>query len=149
MCHHLGAAALDHHLAEVHHGDALGELQRHVHVVLDHHDGDVARDRGEQALHVTPLVDRQAGERLVEQQHLRVLRQRHGDLDAAALAVGGLRERPSGDMQQPDPRERRPARLDQRRLSVETAEADSSAGRESPSSDSIDVAQQRLAVETA
>src|SRR6266849_3090787 len=35
--HHLASRALDHHLAEVQHGDALGEVQRHVHVVLDHH----------------------------------------------------------------------------------------------------------------
>ena len=57
--------------------------QRHVHVVLDHDDRDVARNGEQQLLHVSPLVDRQAGERLVEQQHLRLLRQRHGDLDAA------------------------------------------------------------------
>ena len=28
--------------------DALGEVERHIHVVLDHHDSDVARDIGEQ-----------------------------------------------------------------------------------------------------
>ena len=82
---------------------------------------------GKQAQHVAPLVDRQAGERLVEQQHLRVLRQRHGDLDAAALAVGGVRERPIGQMVQPDPRERRPAWLDQRRPVGRNGGRDSSA----------------------
>ena len=64
-------------------------------------------------LHVAPLVDREAGERLVEQQHLRVLRQRHGDLDAAALAIGGLRQRPLGDVAEADARQRRARALDQ------------------------------------
>ena len=42
-------------------------------------------------LHVLPLVDGEAGVRLVEQQNLGVLRQRHGDLDPATFAIGGLR----------------------------------------------------------
>ena len=62
----------------------------------------VARDGEQQLLHVAPLVDGEAGERLVEQQHLRVLRQRHGNLHAAALAVGGLRQRPLGYMVEAD-----------------------------------------------
>ena len=57
-------------------------------------------------LHVAALVDRKPGERLVEQQHLRILRQRHGDLDAAALAIGGLRQRPLGDVAEADAVER-------------------------------------------
>src|SRR5512143_2338543 len=40
----LGARALDDHLAEVEHGDALREVQRDVHVVLDHDDGHFAGD---------------------------------------------------------------------------------------------------------
>ncbi len=64
-------------------------------------------------LHVAALVDREAGVRLVEQQHLRVLRQRHGDLDPPPLAVGGLRQRPVGDVPQADPLERVVGAVDQ------------------------------------
>ena len=83
--------------------DALCELQSDVHVVFDHHDGDVARDAAQQRLHVAPLGDRSSGKRLVEQQHLRVLRQRHRDLDAAGAAIRGLRQRPLRDMRKPRP----------------------------------------------
>ena len=55
--------ALDDHFAEMQQRDALGEFQRHVHVVLDHHNGDVARDCQQQLLHVAALVDRQARRR--------------------------------------------------------------------------------------
>src|SRR6185436_17772387 len=96
----LGAAALDDHLAEVEHGDALGEVERHVHVVLDHHDGDITRDGADEVEDVATLLDREPGERLVEQQEPGLLSQRHGDLDPAALAVRGLGERPVGEMAQ-------------------------------------------------
>ena len=59
------------------------------------------------SLHVAALVDRETGERLVEQQHLWVLRQRHGDLDARAFAVGGLRQRAVGDVIEADARRAR------------------------------------------
>ena len=60
----------------------------------------------EQFAHVAALVDGQAGERLVEQQHARALRQRHGDLDAALFAVGGFGQRPFGHMLETDTRQR-------------------------------------------
>src|SRR5579884_1805006 len=115
----LGARALDLDLAEMQYRDALGEIERDIHVVLDHDDRDLARDLPEQVLDIAPLLDRQAGERLVEQQYLRALRQRHRDFDAAPLAIGGLRQRALREMAEPDPRQRGMRGLDQRRLPVE------------------------------
>jgi hypothetical protein len=54
-------------------------------------------------LNVTALVDRQPSKWFVEQQHFRILRQRHGDLDTAALAIGGLGQRPVRDMCETNP----------------------------------------------
>jgi hypothetical protein len=101
------------------HRDALGKVERHFHVVLDHHDGDVGRDRRQQLLHIAPLVDREPGKGLVEQQDSRALRERHRDLDAAPFAIGGLAERPVGEIAEPDPVERRAGARGQRLLPVE------------------------------
>ena len=96
------ARALDDHLAVVQHGDALGKAQRRVHIVLDHHDGHVARDRGEQRADGLALGLGQSGERLVEQQHFRLLRQRHGEFEPSPLAIGGLDHDPLGTVAEPD-----------------------------------------------
>ena len=69
------------------HGDAVGHVERGIHVVLDHHHRGLARNTADQALHLRALLARQARERLIQQQYPRLLRQRHGDLDAALLAV--------------------------------------------------------------
>src|SRR5215475_13462037 len=76
-----GAGALDDDLAEMHDADALGELERDVHVVLDHDDSHVTRDGGKQLLHVAAFLDRKSGERLIEQQDFWILSERHRDLD--------------------------------------------------------------------
>ena len=55
---HFGTVALDDHLAEMQERDAFGEFQRHIHVMLDHHDGDIARDSQQQLFYVPALVDR-------------------------------------------------------------------------------------------
>src|SRR5262245_18573044 len=86
--------------------DALGKVQGDVHVVLDHDDGHVARDLLQEVAYVAPLVDGEAGERLVEEEDLRALRQRHGDLHPPPLAVTRLRQRPMCEVVEPDPRER-------------------------------------------
>ncbi len=112
---HFAPRALDDHLAEVQHRDPLGEVEGHVHVVLDHDDRHVARNARDQPQHVAPLVDRQPGEGLVEEQYSWILGQRHGHLDAAALAVRGLGERPVGEVIEADPRQGL-ARLDRQRL---------------------------------
>ena len=51
MRHDFRARSLHHHLAEVQHGDALGEVECHIHVVLDHHDRHVARNAGDERQH--------------------------------------------------------------------------------------------------
>ena len=111
--HDLRARAFDDHLAEMQERDPVREAERHVHVVLDHHGRDLPRDLRQQATDVEALLRRQAGEGLVEEQHLRVLRQRHGDLDPAPLAVGRLGQRPVLGVVEADPGERRLGPLDE------------------------------------
>src|SRR5262245_38374405 len=94
MGHHFCARAFHHHLAEVEHADALGEVEGGVHVVLDHYDGHVARDAGHEGPKVPTLFDGESGERLVEEQDSRALGEGQGDLHAPSLAVGGLGEGP-------------------------------------------------------
>src|SRR5690348_12007083 len=116
---HLGAVALNDHLAEMQKRDALGEFQCHVHVVLDHDDSDVARDGQQQLVHVAALVDRETGKGFVEQQNFWILRQRHGDFDAATLPVGRLCQWAVGNMSQSDPVKRRLRVLDKMPLALE------------------------------
>src|SRR6185437_14860964 len=122
MRHHLAARPLDDDLAEMHEGNAVGQLKRYVHIVLDHNDGHVARNRKEQLLHILALVDRQSGEGLVEEQETRLLRQGHGDLDATALAIGGLGQWPMGERIETDALQRLVCAADNRRLAVEADE---------------------------
>ena len=72
------------------HHDALGDVHHDLHVVLDEHERDVELvARGEdEGGHVLLLVDGHAGHRLVEQQQLRLLRQRAPELDALLQPVG-------------------------------------------------------------
>src|ERR1700722_2470626 len=82
MLNHLGAGALDDHLAEMQHGDSFSEFQSHIHVVLDYDDRHLARNGADQRQYIASLVDRQAGERLIQKQDFWALRQRNGDLHA-------------------------------------------------------------------
>src|SRR5258708_16023894 len=100
--HHFGARPLDDHAPVVQHRDAIGHVERGIHVVLDHHHCGLAWHAVDQALHLRALLARQAGERLVEQQHARLLRERHGDLDAALFTVCHLRYGPPRYAFQPD-----------------------------------------------
>ena len=89
--HALDRAVLD-DLAVVHHADAVGDLA---------HDAEVVGD--EQHRHAEPLLrvleqledlrlhrDVERGGRLVGDQQVRLVRQRHGDHHALALAAGEL-----------------------------------------------------------
>ena len=73
-----------------HDDDAAGEAEHDVHVVLDEKHGDVLRQAGDGREQLGALLARHAGGRLVEQQHLRLRRQRQRDLEQPLLAVGQL-----------------------------------------------------------
>jgi hypothetical protein len=79
--------AVGEHLAVVQHGDAVGEREDDVHVVLDDEHRDLARQGGEQARHPLRLLRRHPRRGLIEQEQLRGGRQRHADLELPLLAV--------------------------------------------------------------
>jgi hypothetical protein len=84
-----GPAALGDLLAEVEHRDGVADAHHHVHVVLDEDHGDaVVADLADDGHQLLDVGRGQAGGRLVEQQQLRVERQRARDLQQALLAVG-------------------------------------------------------------
>src|SRR5258708_39147724 len=82
---HLGARTLDDDFAVVQYRDALGKCQRRVHIVLDHHDGHIARDGVEQRAYPLSLGLRKAGERLAEPPGFPPLALRPPDVGPAAL----------------------------------------------------------------
>ena len=96
--------------------------------------------------HVAPLVRRQTGEGLVEEEQLRLLRQRHGDLDAPPLAVGGLGQPALGNIGEADAGERRLGALAQMLLPLQIDER-VPAQRRQPEQCEHDVAQERVARE--
>ncbi len=75
------------HAPFVQHGDALGDGTNEIHVVLDHHHGVLARERQQQLGGALDLLRRHAGDRLVDQQQLRLLHQQHADFEPLLLAV--------------------------------------------------------------
>ena len=76
--------------AVVHHRDPVDDAQRHVEVMLDDDEADIARQRVQDLDQLAPLGRRQPGCRLVEQDAARGTCQRHADLELALLAVGEL-----------------------------------------------------------
>src|SRR3972149_547033 len=85
----LVAEAVGDDLPVVQHGDTIGQLERHIHVVLD----DEQRDRGiepfEQRRHPVGLGRREARRGLGEREELWSAGQRQSDLALALLAGGG------------------------------------------------------------
>jgi hypothetical protein len=82
------------HGTVIEHGDAVGDAEHHLHVVLDHPHGEAARQAGDQRDHPLGFGRRHARGRLVEQQQIGVARQRHGNFQLALLAVGQRMHRP-------------------------------------------------------
>ena len=68
-------------------GDAVGEAERHVHVVLDHDQRDLAGQAGDHPREALPFARREAGARLVEEQHLRLRIQRKRELEHQNLRL--------------------------------------------------------------
>ena len=82
--------ALDHDLPVVDDGDALRQVVGLFQVVRRQHDGQpvLARQPGDLAPHVGPRLRVEAGRRLVQKQHLRLVDQAHRDVELALHAAG-------------------------------------------------------------
>ena len=81
-----------HDLAEVHHGDAVGDVSDDREVVRDEEvrEPELVLELDEQVDDLRLDRDVERGDRLVEDQHLRVQRERAGDADPLALAAREL-----------------------------------------------------------
>src|SRR5215831_17912858 len=75
------------HLAEMEDGNMLGDVEYHVHIVLDEKDGEVAIEVGEKAYHLRGLARRQPGGRFIQKQDLRVAGEAEDDFELSLLAV--------------------------------------------------------------
>src|SRR5262245_20936215 len=70
------------------HGDPLRQVGNHRQVVLHHQDGAVLGNAPDQRRRALDIFRTHAGHRLVEQQHVRIERQRGGNLEGALAPVG-------------------------------------------------------------
>ena len=98
MARDVRGRALGEEAALVEHGDAVGQLEHHPHVVLDQHDrvAAVAVQAADQAGDLVGLLVAHPRGRLVQQQQPRLQRQRHRDLGGALIAVRHLAHQPVG-----------------------------------------------------
>ncbi len=105
---HLGWGTFGDHLAHVQDGDAFGQGQHAVDVVLDQQHGARAGDAPDDP--ADPLAVRlgQAGQRLVQQQQRRIAGQGHGDVQQALLAVRQILAAPRSAFHQADRRQQLP-----------------------------------------
>src|SRR6266478_5230049 len=71
----------------VEHGDLAGDLPHELHVVLDDENRAVRGDRLEQLTRARGLFVGHPGDRLIDQQELRILRDHHADLEPLLFAV--------------------------------------------------------------
>src|SRR5688500_1503513 len=99
--HYRGGTAFGDDFSGFHGDDVVGVAAGEVEVVQhDHHGAAIVLDQvGEEIEHFDLVVDVEEGRRLVEQQHVGLLGQRHGDPDALALAAGQLVDRAVGDVE--------------------------------------------------
>src|SRR5262245_40198117 len=75
------------HLAEMEDGNMLGDVEYHVHVVLDEEDGEVAIELGEKPDHLRGLARRQPGGRFIQEQDLPVAGEPEDNSELSRLAV--------------------------------------------------------------
>src|SRR5215472_13630337 len=75
------------HLAEMEDGNMLGDVEYHVHIVLDEEDREVAIEVGEKLYHLRGLARREAGGRFIQEQDLRVAGETEDDFELSLLAV--------------------------------------------------------------
>ena len=85
--------------AVVEHHDPVGDVHHHPHVVLDQRDrrAELVVDVEDEAAHVLLLLDIHSRHRLVEQQQLRLHRQRAAELDPLLQPVGQPADRRLAD----------------------------------------------------
>ena len=84
------------------HGHGLGDAAHELHVVLDHHHGVLAGQAVQELGGVLRFLVRHAGDGLVDQQHPRVLREQHADLEPLLLSVREQARAHLGVLFQPD-----------------------------------------------
>src|SRR5216683_3595936 len=96
------AGSLDDHAAVMEYGNPFRQIERGVHVVLDHDHGHVPRNPGDQGFHRDAFLERESGKRLIEQQQPGFLGERHRDLDAALFSVGHFTDRSRGALIEAD-----------------------------------------------
>src|SRR6266540_1124283 len=118
MAQHLGRHPVRDLLAEVDDGDPVGHLLDEPHVVLDEEDREPVRaPQPLQELDEALLLDGvEPGGGLVEEQELRVARQRPGDLDQPLVAIGEVLHDEVRAVREPHEPERRQGALAQRRV---------------------------------
>src|SRR5262245_20821259 len=102
---HLVRRAFEDYVAAMEDGDAVGEAERHVHVVLDHQERYLARQPPDRLRDPLPLARREARARLVEEQHTGIRVERERELELAPLAVGKEARRRLRAVFEADPRE--------------------------------------------
>ena len=78
------------HFAEVQNRNLRGDVEHHVHVVLDQENRDAGIEFHEELGHLGGFARRQAGGRLVEQQDVRIAGKAEHDFELALLAVGEI-----------------------------------------------------------
>src|SRR6516164_7277252 len=86
----LGVAAFGENLAALQDRDPIAEIGDDREIVLDHHHGAPLGDLAHEIDDARQVLAADAGHRLVEQQHLRVERERGRDLEGALLPIGEL-----------------------------------------------------------
>src|SRR2546426_9105751 len=97
---HIVGRALGDLLAHVEHRDTVGDVHDHAHVVLDqdHGDAPLLVDVEDEARHVLFLFVIASAHRLVEQQDLRVERERAAELDALLETISERAGRPAAQV---------------------------------------------------
>ena len=83
-------------------GDPPRQAKHQIHVVLDDQQRDVGGEPFDRLDDATAFARRDAGRRLVEQQHLGREAERHRDLGQALPAIGEGRDRPQRLLGEPD-----------------------------------------------
>ena len=73
--------------AEVQNRNLRGDVEHHVHVVLDQEDREIRIELHQELGHLGRFARRQAGGRLVEQKNLRIAGEPQNNLELALLAV--------------------------------------------------------------